>query len=554
MFRFTQLILKGDAALVDEYPARFPRRIWRLKMIKTRIRTLTIIAGLLCLTLPVAEGANIYQSQDQSTAQKTRLEIPQGWQVYRGQTGLVVIHPKGWKIQERPNGAFLGYRPGGSGGATAVVLVEPIQKIEGQATGVVSGIGQIFPDLFPSVKVTKTRRVSRDPEVAMADMQYTAAGQPFRGVAMCFKDKNQGVLYAIASTGSTWTDDEPVMKGILERFFYAEGQTSGKAPKGKGAVSLPKMVSWRDPAEGAFTCPVPKGWAVDGGLKRFTALDVRPELLVTSPDNTILIRIGDAFVPPMVVPSQMLQSCGLVEGSWYSPDGLNQLLIMRYLPSTSFLTDLYLPQRVGQISNVQTRDFPDISQQAQAGWAQAGIAARVDTGEMTFEAETAEGHRLGYAFAQTALIPLPGIPDAANWYVTVLNGYVSTPKAEPTAQGLLSRMVAGYRTDPNWQAQQIRTTGQVSQIMSDTNNQISDMIAQTFQDRSASQDRMFEQSSRAIRDQVLIEDPDTGERFEVAAGGNYYWRLEGEDAFVGTETATSPYLPNHWVREMHLRD
>jgi hypothetical protein len=36
----------------------------------------------------------------------------------------------------------------------------------------------------------------------------------------------------------------------------------------------------------------------------------------------------------------------------------------------------------------------------------------------------------------------------------------------------------------------------------------------TSQDRSASQDRMFEPSSWAIRDQALIEDPDMGERLE----------------------------------------
>ena len=173
-------------------------------MIRKRIFTVTIMVGLLCMDLPAAGAANIYQSQDQSTPQRTRLEVPAGWQVFQGQEGLVVIHPKGWTIQERPNGAFLGYRPGSGGGATAVVLVEPIRKIEGRATGVVGGIGQIFPDLFPSVKVAKPRRVSRDPEVAVADFRYTAAGQPFQGIAMSFKHNDQGVLYAIASTTTTW--------------------------------------------------------------------------------------------------------------------------------------------------------------------------------------------------------------------------------------------------------------------------------------------------------------------------------------------------------------
>jgi hypothetical protein len=488
--------------------------------------------------------------QSKTLVPKIKLKVPPGWTVFRGTSGLMVLHPKGWKIQDQGKGSFLAYRPVPDGGATAMVLVEPILKIEGHATGVVEGIGQIHPDLFPGVRVAGTRRVSKDPDVATAVMAYAQGGKPFRGLVMCFKHHQRGVLYAMASTAATWAYDEPTMRRILLGFFYSDSSSPPKAKGGK-RLQLPKLVSWRDPLEGAFTCPVPNGWKVEGGLKRFTALDVRPELLVTSPDNTILIRIGDAFIPPMVLPSQMTQSYGFYEGSWYSPDGLNKQLVMRYFAGTDFLTALYLPQRVGEIRNVQARGFPGLSQQAQMLWNQAGIAARVDTGEITFEAETEAGHRKGYAFVQTVVVPMPGMPDGGNWYVTKLNGYVSDPKSELLARALLNQMAAGYRSDPNWEIQQARTTGRVAQIMSTTSNQIADMITQTFQDRSAAQDRMFDQTSRAIRGQVLIQDPNTGERFEVNAGSNYYWRVEGEDRFVGTETSTSPYLPNHWLHEMH---
>jgi hypothetical protein len=495
----------------------------------------------------------IYPSQRQSAPQKHRIQLPSGWKVFQGERGLIVLHPAGWQIQERPNGAFLAYRPGPEGGATAVVLAEPIQQIEGPAMGVVQGVGQIFPDLFPAVQISKSRLVSREPEVAVAEMRYAPGGGSFRGIVMCFKQDQKGVMYAIAATLPLWPQEEPVMKRMLSSFFY-----TGRAPSGdqeKGAIpSLPGLVSWRDPLEGAFTCPVPQGWTVEGGLRRFTAIDVRPEVLATSPDNTITIRIGDSFVPPMCLPSQTMESFGFYEGSWYSPNGVDRQLVMRYLPATRFLTDLYLPERIGPIRKVQAREFPELSQRTQVLWARAGIQAGVDTGEVTFEAQTEAGDRKGYAFAQTVVTLIPGVPDRGNWYVTVLNGYLSVPGAASIAETLLNRMAAGYRTDPNWAAQQARTTAAVSKIWSDTGNQIADMIHQTFQERSRVQDRTQERWSRTFRGEVLIQDPDTGEQFEVPAGSNYYWRVDTGEAFIGTEAPTSPHLPNHWIREMRVLD
>jgi hypothetical protein len=484
-------------------------------------------------------------SYSQAKAAPKPMTIPAGWTLFRGSGGVVVLHPKGWQVQDRGSGSFIAYRTGDDGGARAVVLVEPIPKIEGRASGVVAAIGRIYPELFPDVNMKNVRKVSEDPDVATGSMAYTAGGTSFRGQAMCFRHQQHGVLYAMASTAATWSRDAPVMKRILQNFFYAGSAPSQSAQK----VSLPQMVNWRDPIENAFTCPVPSGWKAEGGLRRFSAIDVRPELLVTSPDGKIVIRIGDASVPPMFLPSQPLQNFGIYEGGWYSPDGINKLFVMRYLPGTEFLTAMYLPQRVGDVSHLRSRDFPDLSQQAQMLWRRAGVAARVDTNEITFDARTEEGNRKGYAFVQTAMIPAPGMP-GGNWYVTRLNGYLSAPESEPVARAVLNRMVSGYRTDPNWEARQIRTTGRVSQIMSDTNNQIADMIAQTFKKRSDSQERIFGKTTRALRGDTLLQDPITGQQFEVNAGSNYYWKVEGDERFVGTDAPDSPYLPNHWLREM----
>jgi hypothetical protein len=509
----------------------------------------SLVFGFLSLIVSSAAAQNLNPSKTQPPPQKTPLEIQPGWTVFRGQSGLIVSHPAGWQIQERKNGAFLAYRPGSGGVARALVLVEPIQKIDGRAMGVVQGLGQIFPDLFPNVNVFKSRLVSQNPEVAVAEMQFAPSGQPFRGLVMCFKKDNRGVLYAIAASTPAWSQDEPVMKQILSRFFY-----SGGAPPEGGTPStgaLPPMVSWSDPKEGAFTYPVPQGWEVEGGTFRLAPLDMRQEILVTSPDKKVLVRIGDTSIPSFSLPGQMTQSAGMTEGMWSISGGV-KALVMRYLPGFSFLTQYYLPQRVGPISNVRTRNYAEMAQKIQAQRSRV-MPVQIDAGDVTFEAQTETGHRKGYGGVQTSMTPFQGTPGEGSWRVEILVGYLAAPEAEPVAQAVLNRMIAGGQTNQNWSAQQSRFAGEISKIWSQTQSETSEIIRQSYENRSKAMDRSHERWSRAFRGEVLIEDPYTKQRYEVPSGSNYYWRVGSGNEFVGTETH-SPDLPLHYLHQMRIID
>ena len=57
-----------------------------------------------------------------------------------------------------------------------------------------------------------------------------------------------------------------------------------------------------------------------------------------------------------------------------------------------------------------------------------------------------------------------------------------------------------------------------------------------------------------IRDQTLIQDPNTEEKFEVPAGSNYFWRIGSGNEFVGTKTSDPVYLPTHWIQKMNVVD
>jgi len=506
-----------------------------------------VFIGLLSATARLGPGRLFDRGTAQAAAQAVRFEIPAGWTVFRGKSGLIVTHPVGWKVLERGDGGFVSFCPGPDGGATAVVYVQPIAKIEGRAVGVAQELGRIAPDLFPGAQAGKTRIVSERPEVAVAEFSYTPKATRFVGVAMCFKEDPRGVLYAMAASPAAWSQAEPVMKQILGRFFYSGG---GQAQESGGA--LPTMVMWRDPVEGAFTCPVPQGWKIEGGLRRFSLGDTRPEILAVSPDNRILVRIGDASIPGMDMPTQMGMQMGLGEGAWQTSWDGSKRLIMRYLPAASFLTEFYLPRRVGQISNVKTEELPQIAQALMAQ--SAGLPVRYDAAGLNFDAQTENGFRKGGAVAITMLYVGDASLGVGTWNVTQMAGYLADPEVETQAQAILGRMIKAYQMDPGWSQRNNQAMMQGHQASRQAQQDTFNIINQAYADRSRSQDRVNENWSRAFRGEVLIQDPATGQTFEVASGSNYYFRVGTDNRFVGTETADSPNLPNHWLTEMRIVD
>lgn len=517
-----------------------------------QVFSLLLVTGFFLLSFQIFfENIHVASGQTVSNAsnQKHILRVPTGWSVHRGADGLVAFHPKGWKVQPRGNGAFGVYHLGLNGGTDAVALVQPLETIEGPTTGVVEHIGRVFPDVFPNVRVSNLRYACKKPEVVVSDLRYQDGDTLFKGSALCFRQQRQGVVYAIAAAELSWRRKEPVLKKILSSFFYA-GKEIGETRLQQRAA-LPQMVTWRDPVENSFTCPVPKGWKVEGGLRRYTATDIRPEIVATSPDGSVLVRLGDAGIPTMVVNSPMLVSTGFQEGSWYSPDGLNQWLVMRYLPGYNFLSEYYLPIRFQSFNITSQKDLQEISRLTANYFHQVGMQIRVDTGQVHFEVQVDGSLRKGFGVAQTAFFPLPTMPDSGHWAVLSVFGYLADPGQEALGEEVLKQLVSGYRVDPRWQAMQNKTVGRVSRIISDTNREINNIIARTFENRSASEDRMAAQRSRAMRDYVLIQDPQTGKNFEIPSGSNYYWRREGTNTFFGTQ---SPDMPNYWLKEMKVVD
>jgi hypothetical protein len=227
---------------------------------------------------------------------KTRdFKVPPGWRTHNGQGGLLVFYPGGWKMTEGRSGVFWVTLPSAGGGYHALALAKPI-KGDKNAEAVLRGVSAMFPRAFGQIRITSLRRMSQRLDVAEARFQYRPGGVEYKGIAMCLKRAGRGMLYIIAARRDRWQALSRTGQRILSSFLYpAKTPMASAGPVQK----LPAMVPWTDPMEAAFSARVPKGWLVSGGLKRYHAVDVRPELLIESPDKGVLIRLGDWDIPPM---------------------------------------------------------------------------------------------------------------------------------------------------------------------------------------------------------------------------------------------------------------
>src|ERR1700694_4445009 len=108
-----------------------------------------------------------------------------------------------------------------------------------------------------------------------------------------------GILLVLAISGVAyhWAH-HPGGSNSGEAAELSVSEASGQAPVGPGPATAAKWATVRDTRERAFSIQVPQGWKTYGGLFRFSAIDARLVVDMTSPDGLTNLRIGESTVPP----------------------------------------------------------------------------------------------------------------------------------------------------------------------------------------------------------------------------------------------------------------
>src|SRR6202046_33119 len=87
----------------------------------------------------------------------------------------------------------------------------------------------------------------------------------------------------------------------------APGQAGAIDQAGDAAATGTPWITVRDTRENAFSIQVPQGWKTSGGRFRFSTIDARLIVDMTSPDGLTNLRVGDSTVPPYRVPGPFLR-------------------------------------------------------------------------------------------------------------------------------------------------------------------------------------------------------------------------------------------------------
>ncbi len=282
------------------------------------------------------------------------------------------------------------------------------------------------------------------------------------------------------------------------------------------AAAVPSGGSWQkyqDPLEQAFTLDVPSGWTVKGGMFRMGYSDHRVMVDLTSPDGKTNIRFGDVSIPTYFLPNQNHR-----EGEVYDLGLQAQGTVARYHTGEEFA------KSYGRVRFL--RPCKSLTPQANLQPALTHLdapqgAQKTTEGEATFTCLGAEGERVAFVYAQTALFN--GL-----WQVTSLASYLAPQGQVTQAREIALHSSKSFQLSPAWIQKQ---------------NQL-DQQALVYQRQRQAQRRQaiyaqqaqFEAQMQAMRNQVASFERGQAQRQS---------QFEAMDSVIsGITPATDPYGNN----------
>jgi hypothetical protein len=282
--------------------------------------------------------------------------------------------------------------------------------------------------------------------------------------------------------------------------------------------------------EHAFSLDVPRGWKVQGGIFRRSAMQVHPLVILTSPGGATKMIIGntEGFLYAVLTPLGAMM--GFREEMPYSPGG-DTLWVRQYRTGRVF-AEVYGTHRFAEeCPNVKLLGSRDRSD---------AIASHLAPGEIETAGEAFEkaGHKYeGYMFSRTHMT---GFPPSQLWNADHSWGFI-TPAGNGMAAGaVLAHIIGSLQDDPNWAAQQHQTAGAIVQ----QNLQTLDALRQAQQ---SMMERTFSSSSTSssIGSSLRSHQSETQDEISrIISGFDEYTTASGDRKTVQYGAATNWWSNN----------
>ncbi len=306
-----------------------------------------------------------------------------------------------------------------------------------------------------------------------------------------------------------------VLAAVAYHWAHRSASTSVDAVGATGT----SWVTVRDTREKAFSIQVPQGWKTYGGLFRFSTIDARMIVDMTSPDGLTNLRVGDSTVPPYRVPGPFL------------PPGPG---VAAYVPGNAFAAKYGQSRFASMCQGLQLTKSDALAPKYHA--AASGITRT--TGGEAFLSCTKNGAPMSaYVYAETTLMG-PGGP-GSSWLVVALGSLIAPTDQAAAAGAMLQHSGESLVMNPAWLNMQNQLNNQaIRQIDASTRATIAATNAAVAHQQamiSALQNDSFNDVINGVQETV---DSTTGQRYTVPLGkGGRQW-VNGNNTVV--ESGLSP--------------
>jgi hypothetical protein len=238
------------------------------------------------------------------------------------------------------------------------------------------------------------------------------------------------------------------------------------------------------------------------------------------------------------------------------------------LSPTQALKEIALPNFRNNVQNlvvISEQQLPELSNIIKTGTDPAtGVITSANGGKIHIE-YTLNGVAMEeemYCIIQSQDIPvqtLYGTTRNINWYMTYLESFRAAKGQLDPETKMFQTISHSAKTDANWlnkynqvvnyliqrQIQQIQTLGQLSNIISQTSNEISDTNYQAWEQTQQINDKIATDFSNYIRGVETYNNPIDGSKVDLPSGHEYAWANSLGDYILSDSPNYNPNLESN---------
>lgn len=287
---------------------------------------------------------------------------------------------------------------------------------------------------------------------------------------------------------------------------------------------------------------VPADWEFEGGVQWLMNNPGMPAVIAFRAYNPQGEEAFEAFpnIPFYWTNNPMVRAMFPVGSLYYGNE------VRPPAPVPQVLQEIVIPRYRGQVPGlqlIQQEHLPDLARELRASSpaAPTGITsadgARVRIRYRHGDQDVEEDVFGVVEVSQVATPVLMGAMENVFWMADYLFSFRALAGQLDGLSDMFMAIVRSFRLNPQWygryvqvsqymiqnQIQQIRHIGQISQIVSQTSDQISDMIMDSYHQRQQTLDRLSDQFSQTIRGVDEYYDSFEEHGVELPGGYDYAW-------------------------------